>query len=168
MPKAFGHGQNKLMRLRWFKRSHAVTQVSGKAFTLETLDRKLVSFEQEVRESCEWLRCVSAPDWCPRWRWRVRDGKLELREWDIFVFFFVTVCTKLGTDCFFSLVRKNAAHALCCTVWSENYEVALKLKCLCHSSSLILFLLNLLFVILLGQSSQFKYEWSCLKQLLFW
>ncbi|XP_034415235.1 mitogen-activated protein kinase kinase kinase 14-like [Cyclopterus lumpus] len=55
-------------------------QISGKAFTLETLDRKSVSFEQEIRESCLWLRCVPAPDRCQRWRWRVTDGKLELRE----------------------------------------------------------------------------------------
>ncbi|XP_037610447.1 uncharacterized protein LOC119479189 isoform X1 [Sebastes umbrosus] len=55
-------------------------QISGKAFTLETLDRKTVSFEQEIREPCLWLRCVPAPDRCQRWRWRVRDGKLELRE----------------------------------------------------------------------------------------
>ncbi|XP_044035385.1 mitogen-activated protein kinase kinase kinase 14 isoform X2 [Siniperca chuatsi] len=54
-------------------------QISGKAFTLETLDRKTVSFEQEIKESGLWLRCVPAPDRCQRWRWRVRDGKLELR-----------------------------------------------------------------------------------------
>ncbi|XP_065805721.1 mitogen-activated protein kinase kinase kinase 14 isoform X1 [Labrus bergylta] len=55
-------------------------QVSGKAFTLETLDRKTVSFEEEIRESGLWLRCVPAPDRCQRWRWRVKDSKLELRE----------------------------------------------------------------------------------------
>ncbi|XP_070708327.1 mitogen-activated protein kinase kinase kinase 14 [Pempheris klunzingeri] len=55
-------------------------QISGKAFTLETLDRQTVPFEQEVKESCLWLRCVPAPDRCQRWRWRVQDGKLELRE----------------------------------------------------------------------------------------
>ncbi|XP_034425768.1 uncharacterized protein LOC117752515 isoform X2 [Hippoglossus hippoglossus] len=55
-------------------------QISGKPFTLETLDRKLVSFEEEITESCVWLRCVSAPDTCRRWSWRVRDGKLELQE----------------------------------------------------------------------------------------
>ncbi|XP_030018889.1 mitogen-activated protein kinase kinase kinase 14 isoform X1 [Sphaeramia orbicularis] len=55
-------------------------QISGKAFTLETLDRKMVSFEHEIKESCLWLRCVPAPDRCQRWTWRVRDGKLELRE----------------------------------------------------------------------------------------
>ncbi|XP_026170942.1 uncharacterized protein map3k14b isoform X2 [Mastacembelus armatus] len=55
-------------------------QISGKTFTLETLDRKSVSFDQEIQESCLWLRCVPAPDTCQRWMWRVRDGKLELRE----------------------------------------------------------------------------------------
>ncbi|XP_041671927.1 uncharacterized protein LOC121528505 [Cheilinus undulatus] len=55
-------------------------QVSGKAFTLETLDRKTVSFEEEITESCLWLRCVPAPDRCQRWKWRVKDGRLELRE----------------------------------------------------------------------------------------
>lgn len=66
----------------------SVTQISGKAFTLETLDRKTVPFEQEIKESCLWLRCVPAPDRCQRWRWRVQDGKLELREWDTFQIFF--------------------------------------------------------------------------------
>ncbi|KAM9716162.1 uncharacterized protein map3k14b [Menidia menidia] len=55
-------------------------QVSRKAFTLETLDRRPVPCEEEVRESGRWLCCVSAPDGCQRWRWRIRDGKLELRE----------------------------------------------------------------------------------------
>ncbi|XP_034049999.1 uncharacterized protein LOC117531074 [Thalassophryne amazonica] len=57
-------------------------QISRKVFTLETLDRKLVSFDQEIQDSCLWFRCVPAPDRCQRWRWRVRDGKLELRELD--------------------------------------------------------------------------------------
>ncbi|XP_062298249.1 uncharacterized protein LOC134003133 [Scomber scombrus] len=55
-------------------------QISGKAFTLETLDRKMVPLEQEIKDSYLWLRCVPAPDRCQRWRWRVSDGKLELRE----------------------------------------------------------------------------------------
>lgn len=62
----------------------SLTKVSGKAFTLETLDRKSVAFDQEITESCVWLCCVPAPDRCQRWRWRVRDGRLELREWDLF------------------------------------------------------------------------------------
>ncbi|KAG7277602.1 hypothetical protein CRUP_013920 [Coryphaenoides rupestris] len=54
-------------------------QISVKAFTLETLDRKLVSFQQEVQESGLWLCCVPAPDRCPRWYWRINNGKLDLR-----------------------------------------------------------------------------------------
>ncbi|XP_061564713.1 STE20-like serine/threonine-protein kinase isoform X2 [Cololabis saira] len=56
------------------------TPVSMKAFTLETLDRKAVSLEQEIKESGLWFCCVPAHDGCQCWRWRVRDGKLELRE----------------------------------------------------------------------------------------
>uniref|UniRef100_A0A096LXL4 Mitogen-activated protein kinase kinase kinase 14b n=1 Tax=Poecilia formosa TaxID=48698 RepID=A0A096LXL4_POEFO len=55
-------------------------QISAKTFTLETLDRKTVSFEEEISESGSWFRCVPAPDRCQRWSWRVQDGKLELRE----------------------------------------------------------------------------------------
>ncbi|XP_072312576.1 mitogen-activated protein kinase kinase kinase 14 isoform X2 [Eucyclogobius newberryi] len=55
-------------------------QISEEAFTLETLGRKLVSFEQEIKASGLWLRCVPAPNRCQRWRWRVKHGKLELRE----------------------------------------------------------------------------------------
>lgn len=55
-------------------------QISEKAFTVETLDSKLVSFEQEIKASGLWLRCVPAPDSCQRWSWRVKDGKLEIRE----------------------------------------------------------------------------------------
>ncbi|XP_055005824.1 mitogen-activated protein kinase kinase kinase 14 isoform X2 [Boleophthalmus pectinirostris] len=55
-------------------------QISEEAFTLVTLDRKLVSFEQEIKASGLWLRCVPAPNRCQRWNWRVKHGKLELRE----------------------------------------------------------------------------------------
>ncbi|KAM6896945.1 mitogen-activated protein kinase kinase kinase 14 [Xenentodon cancila] len=69
---------------RWVKVGHVAVgisdQVSRKAFTLETLDRKAVSFEQEIKESGLWFCCVPAHDGCQCWRWRVRDGKLELRE----------------------------------------------------------------------------------------
>lgn len=60
--------------------SFSLFQVSGKPFTLETLDRKTVPFDEEIKESCVWLRCVPALDRCQHWSWRVRDGKLELRE----------------------------------------------------------------------------------------
>ncbi|XP_012989326.3 mitogen-activated protein kinase kinase kinase 14 isoform X2 [Esox lucius] len=55
-------------------------QITVKAFSLETLDRKPISFSQEIKESGFWLRCVIAPDCCPRWSWRVKDRKLEIRE----------------------------------------------------------------------------------------
>lgn len=55
-------------------------QISAKAFSLETLDRKMVSFQLEIQESGLWLRCVPAPDGCQHWSWRIKDGKLELRE----------------------------------------------------------------------------------------
>ncbi|CAL8284505.1 unnamed protein product [Merluccius merluccius] len=55
-------------------------QISVKAFTMETLDRKLVSFQQEVQESGLLLRCVPAPDRCHRWYWRINDGKLDFRS----------------------------------------------------------------------------------------
>ncbi|KAK7919442.1 hypothetical protein WMY93_010726 [Mugilogobius chulae] len=50
-------------------------QISEEAFTLETLDRKLVSFEHEIKASGLWLRCVPAPNRCQRWRWRFESGK---------------------------------------------------------------------------------------------
>ncbi|KAM4624574.1 mitogen-activated protein kinase kinase kinase 14 [Polymixia lowei] len=55
-------------------------QISAKAFSLETLDRKTVSFQQEIQKSGIWLCTVPAPDRCQRWSWRIKDGKLELRE----------------------------------------------------------------------------------------
>lgn len=55
-------------------------QISAETFTLETLDRKLVSFEQEIKASGLWLCCVPAPDRCQRWKWRIKHGKLDLRE----------------------------------------------------------------------------------------
>lgn len=55
-------------------------QISEEAFTLETLDRKCISFEQEIKASGLWLCCIPAPDRCQRWSWRIKHGKLELRE----------------------------------------------------------------------------------------
>ncbi|XP_073686717.1 growth factor receptor-bound protein 10-like [Garra rufa] len=49
---------------------------------LATLDGHLVSPDTEVCESGMWLQCVPAPDGSPTWEWRVRDGKLELQEYD--------------------------------------------------------------------------------------
>ncbi|XP_020310070.1 uncharacterized protein LOC109865966 [Oncorhynchus kisutch] len=55
-------------------------QITVKAFSLETLDRKPVSFQQEIQESGLWLCCIPSPDCCPRWSWRIKEGKLEIRE----------------------------------------------------------------------------------------
>ncbi|XP_046888174.1 mitogen-activated protein kinase kinase kinase 14 isoform X1 [Hypomesus transpacificus] len=55
-------------------------QITAKAFSMETLDRKTVSFQQEIQESGLWLRCVPAPDGCQLWNWRIKEGKLEIRD----------------------------------------------------------------------------------------
>ncbi|KAL0984193.1 hypothetical protein UPYG_G00138340 [Umbra pygmaea] len=55
-------------------------QIAVKAFTLETIDRKPVSFLQEIHEPGMWLSCTIASDCCPRWSWRIKDGKLEIRK----------------------------------------------------------------------------------------
>uniref|UniRef100_A0A8C2JPW9 ADP-ribosylation factor 2b n=1 Tax=Cyprinus carpio TaxID=7962 RepID=A0A8C2JPW9_CYPCA len=57
-------------------------QISLRTFSLATLDGRLVSPDTVVCESGVWLQCVPAPDGSPSWDWRVRDGKLELREYD--------------------------------------------------------------------------------------
>ncbi|XP_026114244.1 STE20-like serine/threonine-protein kinase [Carassius auratus] len=57
-------------------------QLSLRTFSLATLDGRLVSPDTEVCESGMWLQCVPAPDGSLTWEWRVRDGKLELREFD--------------------------------------------------------------------------------------
>lgn len=59
-----------------------VSQISLRTFSLATLDGRLVSPDTEVCESGMWLQCVPAPDGNPSWDWRVRDGKLELQEYD--------------------------------------------------------------------------------------
>ncbi|XP_021326064.2 mitogen-activated protein kinase kinase kinase 14 isoform X3 [Danio rerio] len=57
-------------------------QISLRTFSLATLDGRLVSPDTEVHESGMWLQCVPAPDGSPSWDWRIRDGKLELQEYD--------------------------------------------------------------------------------------
>ncbi|KAL7874889.1 hypothetical protein SRHO_G00058590 [Serrasalmus rhombeus] len=57
-------------------------QISMRAFSLATLDGKLVSPDTEVLESGMWLQCVPASDSSTNWDWRVRDGKLEKQEHD--------------------------------------------------------------------------------------
>lgn len=60
----------------------SLSQLSLRTFSLATLDGRLVSPDTEVCESGMWLQCVPAPDGSLTWEWRVRDGKLELREYD--------------------------------------------------------------------------------------
>ncbi|XP_017320458.2 uncharacterized protein LOC108263809 isoform X2 [Ictalurus punctatus] len=57
-------------------------QISMRAFSLATLDGKLVSPDTEVLESRMWLLCVPAPDNSTNWTWRIRDGKMETQEVD--------------------------------------------------------------------------------------
>lgn len=60
----------------------SVSQISLRTFSLATLDGRLVSQDTEVCVSGMWLQCVPAPDGSPIWDWRVRDGKLEMQEYD--------------------------------------------------------------------------------------
>lgn len=53
-----------------------------RAFSLATLDGKMVSPDAEVLESRTWLLCVPAPDNGTNWTWRIRDGKIETQEAD--------------------------------------------------------------------------------------
>ncbi|XP_037545216.1 mitogen-activated protein kinase kinase kinase 14 [Nematolebias whitei] len=55
-------------------------QISERVFTLETLQGRQVAHDEEVLESGLELHCAPAPDFCPRWKWRVRDGALEIRS----------------------------------------------------------------------------------------
>ncbi|XP_077101403.1 uncharacterized protein map3k14b isoform X1 [Siphateles boraxobius] len=57
-------------------------QISLRTFSLATLDGRLVSQDTEVCVSGMWLQCIPAPDGSPSWDWRVRDGKLEMQEYD--------------------------------------------------------------------------------------
>lgn len=54
-------------------------QISERVFTLERHTGQEIGPDEEVLESGLELCCVSAPDFCPTWRWRVKDGVLETR-----------------------------------------------------------------------------------------
>ncbi|XP_055008516.1 mitogen-activated protein kinase kinase kinase 14 isoform X1 [Boleophthalmus pectinirostris] len=54
-------------------------QISERVFTLETHTGQQIGHAEEVLESGLELCCVSAPDFSPTWRWRVKDGVLETR-----------------------------------------------------------------------------------------
>uniref|UniRef100_A0A8C6UTI3 Mitogen-activated protein kinase kinase kinase 14a n=1 Tax=Neogobius melanostomus TaxID=47308 RepID=A0A8C6UTI3_9GOBI len=54
-------------------------QISERVFTLERHTGQRIGPDEEVLESGLELCCVSAPDFCPTWKWRVKDGVLETR-----------------------------------------------------------------------------------------
>lgn len=68
-------------------------QISESVFSLQTEDGSLVPHDKQVQEAGLFLRCVPAPDpthfpWHRQnsccnmaWSWRIRDGRLETRNW---------------------------------------------------------------------------------------
>ncbi|KAK7940562.1 hypothetical protein WMY93_003888 [Mugilogobius chulae] len=54
-------------------------QISERVFTLERHTGQQIGHTEEVLESGLELCCVSAPDFSPTWKWRVKDGVLETR-----------------------------------------------------------------------------------------
>ncbi|XP_014854737.1 PREDICTED: mitogen-activated protein kinase kinase kinase 14-like [Poecilia mexicana] len=55
-------------------------QISERVFTLETQNGQQISHDEEVLESGLELRCVPAPDFSSAWRWRIKDGVLEMSK----------------------------------------------------------------------------------------
>lgn len=55
-------------------------QISERVFTLETEHGQQINHDEEVLESGLELRCVPAPDFSSAWRWRIRDGVLEMNK----------------------------------------------------------------------------------------
>ncbi|MFT7797624.1 hypothetical protein Z043-100459 [Arapaima gigas] len=54
-------------------------QISERAFSLETQDGCLVSHDEEVSNVGLYLRCTHAFGRSGRWKWRVKDGVLDVR-----------------------------------------------------------------------------------------
>ncbi|XP_017289042.1 mitogen-activated protein kinase kinase kinase 14 [Kryptolebias marmoratus] len=81
--RSFSGRSIRIREKRRVKVSHIATgisdQISERVFTLETLQRQQVAHDEEVLESGLELCCVPAPDFSPAWRWRIRDGVLEMR-----------------------------------------------------------------------------------------
>lgn len=55
-------------------------QISETPFSLEALDGQAVFHDEEVQDPGLSLRCTPAPDGSPSWQWRVREGRLEVRD----------------------------------------------------------------------------------------
>uniref|UniRef100_A0A668AWM2 Mitogen-activated protein kinase kinase kinase 14a n=1 Tax=Myripristis murdjan TaxID=586833 RepID=A0A668AWM2_9TELE len=79
----FNRRSIRIRETRRVKVGHIATgisdQISERVFTLETQEGQQVAHDEEVQESGLELCCVSAPDFSPGWRWRIRDGVLETR-----------------------------------------------------------------------------------------
>ncbi|KAM4597810.1 mitogen-activated protein kinase kinase kinase 14 isoform 2-T4 [Polymixia lowei] len=79
----FNRRSIRIREARRVKVGHIATgisdQISERMFTLETQEGQQVAHDEEVQESGLQLCCVSAPDFSPGWRWRIRDGVLETR-----------------------------------------------------------------------------------------
>lgn len=54
-------------------------QISERVFTLQRNSGEHIGPHEELLESGLELCCVSAPDFCPSWSWRIKDGLLETR-----------------------------------------------------------------------------------------
>lgn len=54
-------------------------QISERVFTLQRHTGQHISPNEELLESGLELCCVSAPDFCSAWSWRIKDGVLETR-----------------------------------------------------------------------------------------
>lgn len=79
----FNRRSIRIRETRRVKVSHIATgisdQISERVFTLETHTGQQIAHDEEVLESGLQLCCVSAPDFSPSWRWRIKDGVLETR-----------------------------------------------------------------------------------------
>ncbi|XP_056144769.1 mitogen-activated protein kinase kinase kinase 14 isoform X2 [Lampris incognitus] len=79
----FNRKSIRIRETRRVKVGHIATgisdQISERVFTLKTQEGQQVAHDAEVQESGLQLCCVSAPDFSPSWRWRIRDGVLETR-----------------------------------------------------------------------------------------
>ncbi|XP_056434853.1 mitogen-activated protein kinase kinase kinase 14 isoform X1 [Gadus chalcogrammus] len=79
----FNRRSIRIRETRRVKVGHIATgisdQISERVYTLETEDAGPVGHDDEVLQCGLHLRCVSAPDFSPAWKWRIRDGLLETR-----------------------------------------------------------------------------------------
>lgn len=93
-------------------------QISESVFSLQSEDGSLVPHDKQVQEAGLFLRCVPAPDPQHRkgsccnipWSWRIRDGRLETRDWCLF-FFFLPLLLSINLTFIFFLHRSNVVSS---------------------------------------------------------